>query len=82
MKGVLLVTSPVLPLLVRKSLYSAQEEESDLEGEIGSFKFTAEMTQLQNVLLSFEEETVVLRTELQSTKKEIERLRAEQEKGW
>ena len=39
------------------------------------------MIQLQSVLQSFEEETVVLRTELQSTKKEVEQLKAELEKA-
>ena len=43
MEGIFLVTPPILPLLVSESS-TPHEEESDLEGEIGSF--TAEMTQL------------------------------------
>ena len=73
-----MVTPPILPLLVSESS-TPREEESDIEGEIGSY--TTEMIQLRSVLQSFEEETVVLRTELQSTKKEVEQLRAELEKA-
>ena len=39
--------------------------------------FTAEIAQLENVLQMLEEETVFLRTELQSTRKEVRQLRTE-----
>ena len=68
----------VFPLPVSESS-TPREEESDIEGEIGSF--TTEMIRLRSVLQSFEEETIVLCTELQSTKKEVEHLRAELEKA-
>ena len=77
MNGTFLVT-PTLPFLVSKSP-TPHQEESDFEEEVGSF--TAEMTQLQNILQMLEEETIVLNTELQSTKEEVELSSTKQMKG-
>lgn len=74
MDGTFLVT-PILPYLVSESPTPQLHEGSDYEGEVGSF--TAEVTQLQNILQMFEGEAEFLRTELRSTKQEVEQLRAE-----
>ena len=57
-----------LPFLVNKSP-TPDQEESDFEEEVGNF--TAEMTQLQNILQMLEEETIALKIELQSTKERL-----------
>ena len=67
MNGTFLVTR-TLPFLVSKSP-TPHQEESDFEKEVGSF--TAEMTQLQNILQMLEEETIALKIELQSTKERL-----------
>ena len=72
-KGTFLVT-PLLPVVTSRSPTPSQEN-SDLKEEAESF--TAEMTQLENVLQLLEEETTFLRTELQSTKEEVRQLRTE-----
>ena len=72
-KGTFLVT-PLLPVVTSISPTPSQEN-SDLKEEAESF--TAEMTQLENVLQMLEEETTFLRTELQSTKEEMRQLRTE-----
>ena len=72
-KGTFLVT-PLLPVVTSRSPTPSQEN-SDLKEEAESF--TAEMTQLENVLQMLEEETTFLRTELQSTKEEVRQLRTE-----
>ncbi|MCY3927700.1 MAG: hypothetical protein OXG81_05455 [Acidobacteria bacterium] len=77
MNGTFLVTPP-LPILASKSPTPSREDYS-YEEEIKSF--TAEMTQLRNVLQMLEEEAMVLRTELQSTKEEVEQLRTELNKS-
>ena len=77
MNGTFLVTPP-LPILASKSPTPSREDYS-YEEEIESF--TAEMTQLRNVLQMLEEEAMVLRTELQSTKEEVEQLRTELNKS-
>ena len=76
-KGTFLVT-PLLPVVTSRSPTPSQEK-SEHKEEAESF--TAEMTQLENVLQMLEEETTFLRTELQSTKEEVRQLRTELDKS-
>ena len=75
-KGIFLVT-PVLPVPASRSPTSSH---GDSDCKEGAESFTAEMTQLENLLQLLEEETMVLRAELQSTKEEVRQLRIELDK--
>ena len=75
-KGIFLVT-PVLPVPASRSPTSRH---GDSDCKEGAESFTAEMTQLENLLQFLEEETMVLRAELQSTKEEVRQLRIELDK--
>ena len=76
MKGTFLVT-PVLPVPASRSPTSSH---GDSDYKEGAESFTAEMMQLENLLQLLEEETMVLRAELQSTKEEVRQLRIELDK--
>ena len=75
-KGTVLVT-PILPVPASRSPTSSH---GDSDYKEGAESFTAEMTQLENLLQLLEEETMVLCAELQSTKEEVRQLRIELDK--
>ena len=75
-KGAFLVT-PILPVLASRSPTSTYVDSGYKEG---AESFTAEMTQLENLLQLLEEETMFLLAELQSTNEEVRQLRIELDK--
>ena len=73
MRGTILVT-PTLPFEASRSSTPSQ---GDFDYKEGAESFAAEMRRLESVLQMLEEESMILRTELDSTREEVRHLRAE-----
>ena len=73
MRGTILVT-PTLPFEASRSSTPSQ---GDFDYKEGAESFAAEMRRLESVLQMLEEESMTLRTELDSTREEVRHLRAE-----
>ena len=73
MRGNILVT----PTLLFEASRSSTPSQGDFDYKEGAESFAAEMRRLESVLHMLEEESMTLRTELDSTREEVRHLRAE-----